>query len=258
MIRGMAIAGRLLDRPEWIDSAERAVDFIRHTLWQDGRLLATCKDGRAHLNAYLDDHVYLIDGLLELLQARWRTSDLEFAIELAELVLTRFQDTSGGFYFTSDDHEQLIQRPKPNHDDATPSGNGIAARVLARLGHLLGDTRYTEAAERTLKGLWPSIENTPYGHTSLLVALEESFSPGQTIILRGTEEAMQDWRETSDHGYDPRRLLLSIPADAGELPGILAERGPQGDVVAYVCEGLSCQAPVTDRSEFDNLVKRSR
>ena len=258
MIRGMAIAGRLLDRGDWIESAGRAVDFIRDTLWQDGRLLATCKDGRAHLNAYLDDHVYLIDGLLELLQARWRAADLEFAIELAELVLEHFQDSSGGFFFTSDDHEQLIQRPKPNHDDATPSGNGIAARALARLGHLLGDARYTEAAEKTLKGLWTSIENTPYGHTSLLVALEESFSPGQTIILRGATPAMQQWREAMDRGYAPRRLLFSIPADAGKLPGMLAERQPQDDVVAYICEGLSCRAPVTDKAEFNNLVKTAK
>jgi hypothetical protein len=255
MIRGMAIAGRLLERHDWIDSAERAVDFIRDTLWQNGRLLATCKDGRAHLNAYLDDHVYLIDGLLELLQARWRASDLDFAIELAELVLSRFQDADGGFFFTSDDHEQLIQRPKPNHDDATPSGNGIAAKVLARLGHLLGEARYIEASERTLKGLWPSLENTPYGHSSLLVALEESLSPGQGIILRGSPAAMQEWRGRLDRSYGPRRQLLSIPVDAGELPGVLAERRPQDDTVAYICEGLSCRAPVTDKAEFNNLTK---
>jgi len=258
MIRGMAIAGRLLARDDWIGSAQRAVDYIQASLWQDGRLLATCKDGRAHLNAYLDDHVYLIDALLELLQARWRDSDLAFAIDLAELVLDRFQDASGGFFFTSDDHEQLIQRPKPNHDDATPSGNGIAAKVLSRLGHLIGEPRYTEAAENTLKGLWPSVENTPYGHASLLVALEESFSPGQTIVLRGTETAMQEWRQAVERHYAPHRQLFSITADAGDLPGMLAGRRPQGDVVAYVCEGLSCKAPVTDRSEFENTVKISR
>jgi uncharacterized protein YyaL (SSP411 family) len=258
MIRGMAIAGRLLERGDWIDSAGRAVDFIRSTLWRDGRLLATCKGGHAHLNAYLDDHVYLIDALLELLQVRWRTPDLEFAIELAELVLARFQDSRGGFFFTSDDHEQLISRPKPDHDDAMPSGNGIAAKVLSRLGHLLGETRYIEAAENTLKGLWPSLESSPYGHSSLLVALEESLNPGQTIVLRGTRTAMQAWREAPARDCAPRRQMYAIPADAGELPGLLAGRAASGDVVAYVCEGLSCRAPVSDRSEFDNLVKANR
>jgi uncharacterized protein YyaL (SSP411 family) len=254
MIRGMAIAGRHLDNPAWIASAERAVDFIRQRLWQDGRLLATCKEGRAHLNAYLDDHVYLIDGLLELLQARWRERDLTFAVELAEVVLAHFRDPSGGFFFTSDDHEALIQRPKANHDDATPSGNGIAATVLFRLGHLLGETRYLQAAEQTLQGLWPSLESMPHGHASLLVALEDAVSPGQTVILRGGAEAMGDWRKRMNRTYAPRRLALAIPATETTLPGMLANYTPQGEVVAYACTGLQCGPPVTRFSDFDALL----
>ena len=112
MIKGMARAGRQLDNPALIESAVRAVDFVRATLWKDGRLLATYKDGKAHLPAYLDDHAFLIDGLLELLQARWRSADLQFAVQLAELLLTHFEDKdAGGFYFTSDDHEKLLHRP---------------------------------------------------------------------------------------------------------------------------------------------------
>jgi uncharacterized protein YyaL (SSP411 family) len=255
MIRGMAIAGRHLDMPAWIASAERAVDFIRRELWKSGRLLATCKDGRAHLNAYLDDHVYLIDGLLELLQARWRDADLAFAVELAEVLLLHFRDPAGGFFFTSEDHEALIQRPKPNHDDATPSGNGIAAAVLYRLGHLLGERRYLEAAEQTLKGLWSSIESMPHGHASLLAALEEAVSPGQTVILRGDAEAMQVWQQRAARTYAPRRLLLAIPTTADALPGMLANYPPQGAVVAYACTGLQCGPPVTRFEEFEVLLE---
>jgi hypothetical protein len=251
MIRGMACAGRYLDRTEWIDSAGRAVDFIRDQLWQDERLLATYKDGRAHLNAYLDDHVYLIDGLLELLQARWRDRDLLFAIELAEVVLEHFRDPAGGFFFTSDDHETLIQRPKPIHDDATPSGNGIAAKVLSRLGHLLGEASYLEAAEQTLKGLWSSIEQMPHGHASLLVALEESLSPVQTVIVRGSGAAMDSWKQRVNNRYAPRRIGFAIPESEHVLPGVLAERRPQGEVLAYICSGLTCSAPVADYAEFE-------
>jgi uncharacterized protein YyaL (SSP411 family) len=257
MIRGMAIAGRRLDNPAWIASAERALDFIHHELWKDGRLLATCKDGRAHLNAYLDDHVYLIDGLLELLQARWRERDLIFAMELAEVVLTRFRDPVGGFFFTSDDHEALIQRPKPNHDDATPSGNGIAATVLYRLGHLLGEPRYLEAAKQTLKGLWSSLESVPHGHASLLAALEDGVSPGQTVILRGGEAAMQAWRQRAARTYAPRRLVLAIPASDAALPGMLANYAPQGEVVAYACTGLQCGPPVTRFEDFAALLEET-
>jgi len=254
MIRGMAVAGRHLDRAPWIDSAQRAVDFIRRTLWTNGRLLATSKDGRAHLNAYLDDHVYLIDGLLELLQARWRRQDLDFALELAEVVLTHFRDPAGGFFFTSDDHETLIQRPKPNHDDSTPSGNGIAAAVFYRLGHLLGEPRYLEAAEQTLKGLWSSLDSMPHGHASLLTALEEALIPGQTVILRGEESATSTWQRLASRRWAPRRLLLAIPSSETALPGILAGYVPRGEVVAYACTGLQCGPPVTLVEDFETLL----
>jgi len=254
MIRGMAIAARYLDEPAWAGSAERALDFIRATLWQDGRLLATYKDGRAHLNAYLDDYVYLIDGILELLQVRWRDGDLDFAIELAEVVLAHFQDAAGGFFFTSDDHETLIQRPKPAHDDATPSGNGIAAQVLGRLGHLLGESRYLEAAENTLKSIWSGIEHMPHGHTSLLVALEETLFPCQTVIIRGTEPAITDWRQQATQGYTPRRFTLAVPATVKTLPGLLQTRIPEGNIVAWLCSGNTCSAPVTDPETFTNAL----
>jgi uncharacterized protein YyaL (SSP411 family) len=257
MIRGMAIAGRHLDNAAWIDSAQRAVDFIRRTLWNDGRLLATCKDGRAHLNAYLDDHVYLIDGLLELLQARWREQDLGFALELAEVVLAHFRDPAGGFFFTSDDHEALIHRPKPNHDDSTPSGNGIAAAVFYRLGHMLGEPRYLEAAEQTVKGLWSSLDSMPHGHASLLAALQDALSPGQTVILRGAEAAMEPWQRLAARRYAPRRLVLAIPSSETALPGMLADYAPRGKVVAYACTGLQCGPPVTRFEEFETLLKET-
>jgi len=250
MIRGMAIAGRLLDEPAWIESAERALDFIRDRLWKNGRLLATCKDERAHLNAYLDDYVYLIDAILELLQARWRDGDLAFAVELAEALLAHFAAADGGFYFTSDDHEALIQRPLPLHDDATPSGNGIAAKVFGRLGHLLGEARYLQAAEDTLKHLWSGLLQMPHGHASLLVALEESLFPLQVIIIRGTGSSLPDWHKLAARSYAPRRLCLAIPNEARDLPAQLQQRRPEGDAVAYICSGLTCGAPLQDYAEF--------
>jgi uncharacterized protein YyaL (SSP411 family) len=136
--------------------AARAADCIRNTMWQDGRLLATARDGRAHLDAYLDDHAFLLAALLELMQAEFRGKDLAFAIELADALLNRFEDSdAGGFFFTAHDHEVLIHRPKTGHDNATPAGNGVAAFALQRLGHMLGETRYVGAAERTLRLFWP-------------------------------------------------------------------------------------------------------
>jgi uncharacterized protein YyaL (SSP411 family) len=257
MIKGMAIAGRLLGRDDFIESAERALAFLRTTLWRDGRLLATCKDGRAHLPAYLDDHAYLIDALLSLLSARWRSADLYFAVALADLLLEHFEDRAdGGFFFTADDHERLIQRPKPFADEATPSGNGIAAQVLLRLGHLLGETRYLDAAERVLHAAWPAIAQTPYVHGSLLFALEESLTPPQQVILRGTDRQLREWWNPCMAGADPHRMVFAIPDDAGELPAALAARTAQGTVTAYVCTGTSCSAPITDMAVLRELLSR--
>jgi uncharacterized protein len=244
MIGGLAIAARTLDRPELAAAATRALDFIRGTLWRDGRLLATYKDGRAHLNAYLDDYVYLADAVLELQQVRFKSDELAFARELLNVVLDHFTDPDGGFFFTSDDHETLIHRSKSFGDDATPAGNGVAAFVLQRLGHLLGEARYLAAAEKTLRTAWPVLEKYPQAHMSLLIALEELLNPPETIILRGEAAAIEAWRRDLARLYAPRRLIIAVPGDARDLPPALEEKPTRGDAVAYVCKGSVCSAPL--------------
>jgi hypothetical protein len=245
MIRGLAIAARVFTAERLAAAASRALDFVRATLWRDGRLLATYKDGRAHLNAYLDDYVYLVDAVLELQQVRFRAEELEFARQLAEVVLAHFADEEhGGFYFTSDDHEQLIHRSKTFVDDATPSGNGIAAFTLQRLGHLLGEPRYLAAAERTLRAAWPVLEKYPLSHVSLITALEELLQPPEIVILRGEAAAIEGWRLELARRFVPRRMVLAIAADAAGLPEAIASKAPRGAAVAYVCRGSACSAPV--------------
>ncbi len=246
MIKGMAISGRHLERADFVASAERALDFIRTQLWREGRLLAMYKDGQARLNAYLDDYAFLIDGILELLQCRWRDGDLDFALTLADVLLKRFADhEAGGFYFTADDHERLIQRPKPAHDDALPAGNGVAAQVLLKLGHLTGRTDYLEAAEKTLHWAWPVLQQAPTACNALLTALEEYLEPVQTIVLRGEAMLLESWRERCANPYAPRRLTLAIPAGTPVPAGLLSERrGNAGAVTAYVCGGLECLPPI--------------
>jgi uncharacterized protein YyaL (SSP411 family) len=243
MIAGMARAARVLARPELAESATRAVDFIRAELWQDGRLKATYKDGRARFAAYLDDYAFLAFGLLELLQARWRDADLAFARELTDVLLAHFEDPLGGFFFTADDHERLIHKPKPFVDEAVPAGNGVAALVLIGLGHLLGEQRYLDAAERTVRAALHTLASYPDAHATLLSALEELLEPPKLIVLRGTAEELAPWRAKLASTYEPHRLALAIPNDA-KLKGLLAERVPRERAVAYVCEGMTCRAPV--------------
>jgi uncharacterized protein len=246
MIKGMAHAGRLLGRADFIDSAARALDFVRRTLWRDGRLLAATKDGRAHLNAYLDDYGFLAAATLELLQARWRTEDLELALALARVIVDQFEDKiDGGFYFTSHDHEHLVHRPKPAADEAVPSGNGIGTQVLIRLGYLLGDSDLLRAAERAIQAHYPRIARYPSAYGALIIALEEYLHPPATIVLRGAPDRLNEWQARLREIYVPQRLIVAIPDDAGPLPGVLVERKSMAPATAYVCSGHVCQPPVT-------------
>ena len=246
MIRGMASAGRLLGREEYIDSAARATDFIRKNLWKDGRLRAGWRSGEAKLPAYLDDHAFLLAGLLELIQARWDGALLSWAKQLADAMLQRFEDKErGGFWFTADDRPTPLFRPKSFSDESMPSGNALAARALISLGHLCAEPRYLDAAERALRAAFPSLQQDPQSHSAMLLALEDMLAPPTMVVLRGDAEALLEWREELANQYDPRRLVLSIPADAKGLTGLLARCLPRGQACAYVCRGTTCSLPVT-------------
>jgi uncharacterized protein len=178
---------------------------------------------------------------------RWRSEDLAFARELADILLAHFEDQEqGGFFFTADDHEALIQRPKTFADEAMPSGNGVAALALGRLGHLLGESRYLEAAERTVRLATTLMEQAPMAHASLISAFEEQLYLPTLVILRGQPEVIATWRARLGRDYAPRRLVFAIPADAADLPEALAAKAPRGEAVAYVCTGTTCGEPVTE------------
>jgi len=256
-IRAMARAGRRLERSDLVDAATRAADFIRTRMWQNGRLLASSKDGRARFAAYLDDYAFVADGLLELLECRWRREDFDFAIALVETALAHFEDRAGGgFFFTADDHEKLIHRPKPFADEAMPSGNAVLCRVLTALGHLQGEQRYLDAAERTLKAAMPMLAQYPDAHAALLIALERFLEPPVTIVVRASAADAPRLDALVARSYEPGRSAFLIPNDEQNLPGLLAARTGRADgIVAYVCRGTSCLAPLTS---FDALAAELR
>jgi uncharacterized protein YyaL (SSP411 family) len=252
MIRGIARAARVFGKPEWLASARQAIEFIRRTSWRDGRLMATYKDGRAHLNAYLDDYAFLLDALLEIVQGEFRAEDLEWARGLADVLLAHFEDArAGGFYFVSDDHETLIHRPKQGHDGATPSGNGIAAFALQRLGHLTGDSRYLDAARRTLELFHLVLERQPGACVSLATALEEHLVPPQVVILRGAAGELEGWQRRLDRIYRPATLTISLTSGTRALPAMLDKPPPPSGVQAWVCRGASCLPPVNALGELE-------
>jgi uncharacterized protein YyaL (SSP411 family) len=158
-------------------------------------------------------------------------------------MLDRFEDKElGGFFFTSDDHEALIHRSKSFGDDAIPAGNGIAARVLIRAGYLLGETRWLEAGERTLRAAWLAVNRFPHGHMSLLEALAEYLTPPESVIIRGSEA--ESWRDELNKLYAPHRMVFAIPAQSAGLDPAIADKKAGASTRAYVCRGSTCSAPV--------------
>jgi uncharacterized protein YyaL (SSP411 family) len=253
MIKGLTRAARVFGRAEWLAAADRALSFIRGTMWRDGRLLATSKDGRSHLNAYLDDYAFLLDAMIERLQASFRSEDLEFACALADTLLAQFEDTDeGGFFFTSHDHEQLIHRPKTAYDNATPSGNGVAATALQRLGHLTGEQRYLAATERAIQLFYPVLQQQAGACVSLITALAEYLAPPPVATLRGPADELSSWQRALDREYRPNLLTLAIPDTVSDLPEVLDKpvNSAGGPVNAWVCRGTVCLPPVDSQAEL--------
>ena len=257
MVRGLARAARVFGEAAWLASARRALDFVRATMWRGGRLYATYKDGVAHLNAYLDDHAFLLDALLEIMQCEFREDDLQFARALAERLLEQFEDpAAGGFFFVSHDHEKLIHRAKPGHDNATPAGNGVAAFALQRLGHLIGEPRYLDAAERALKLFYAALERQPSAFVSLVTALDEHLVPPQLVILRGENGALAEWQRALAARYLPSTLAIAIPSDRAGLPPAVDKAVPEGGVSAWVCRSVTCLPAIAELAELERVLSQ--
>jgi uncharacterized protein len=260
-IDGMAFAARVFGEASWAASARRAADFIHAALWRDGRLLATHKDGRSHLNAYLDDHAFMLGAMLELMQGDvLQVADLQWARALADLLLAQFEDPlDGGYFFTSHDHEALVLRPKAGHDGATASGNGIAALQLQRLGHLTGEARYLDSAQRAMALFADEVGRAPHGFGTLVTAMAEALAPPALVVLTGPALALVPWRAALAAHYLPGALVLQLPADTSGLPADTSDlpadtsdlpevliKPISADPQAWVCRGPQCLPPISD------------
>ncbi len=252
MIAGLARAARALDEPRWADLAFAAADALKQTVWRDGRLLATRRGAHADLNAYLDDYAFLLAALVELLQTRFRVEDFHWAGELANALLERFEDRErGGFYFTSHDHEKLFHRTKPGHDNATPSGNGMAAQALIAYGHLALEPRFVAAADRAMRLFAPALAESPGGFSTLLEALGALETPPASVLLAGDAGLCAQWQREREDAYRPAVRVFNL-AGVPEVPAALAKGAlPATGAIAWVCHGTVCLPPITTREGLD-------
>jgi uncharacterized protein YyaL (SSP411 family) len=257
-IAGAARSARCLDEQPLLAETELALDFLYANLWRDRRLYACHAGGEAKFPAYLDDHAFLLDALLAMLQVRWSARDLDWAIALADILITHFEDkTGGGFFFTSHNAEPLPQRPKPFVDESLPSGNGVAARALLKLGHLIGEARYLDAAERTLRAGSSTLSEFPHACCTLLLALGEFLRPGTHVVIRYRDEtALASWLATIAERRHAGIDAYVIPDADETLPGVLAQQNASAAVVAYLCAGLACDPPLTNVDDFAAALQR--
>ena len=257
-IRALADAAQHLGRDDCLVAATRAIDFLRDKHWVDGRLLAISRDGKARLNAYIGDYAYLIDGLLAVLATRWRDQDLAFAREVADAMLTHFEDCkSGGFFFTSHDHEMLIQRTKPFGDESLPSGNGSAVRALLELGYLADEKRFADAAEKALRSSMRDAERWPSAHATLMRGLLDFMQPAERIILRcGATTDTNAYKAAARAKLSARARIYVVPTTAVGLPvGIPASSATDNAAItAYVCRGSVCSSAASNLDEFEKLL----
>ncbi|NNL03859.1 MAG: thioredoxin domain-containing protein [Xanthomonadales bacterium] len=251
---GYARAGRALGEAQWLDQADGIFVFVRRELWRGDGLLAVFNRGQARFEAYLDDYAFLLDALLNFLQARWNSRWLAFAIEVADAMQARFEDhENGGFYFSDEAVDVPMTRSMIFQDDATPAGNALAVRALSRLGHLLGEPGYLRSAERCLQRSLAAVGQAPAGHASMLLALHEAATPPPHLVIGGADtargETLKAW---VDRRYRVDCYLIA-PAEAS-LPGMLGEFRSSEPVTAWLCRGTQCLPPVHTEDELKRLL----
>jgi uncharacterized protein YyaL (SSP411 family) len=244
-----------LVRPDYADAARAAAGAILDGLWTDGgRLLRSWKDGRAMHAAVLEDHADLAEGLLALYQATFEPRWFAAAGSLADLIITRFADPSGGWFDTADDHEALVTRPKGLQDNATPSGGAMAAIVLLRLAALTGEARYRQPAEAAVSAIAPLAASYPSGFAWWLVAADLAAYPLDEVAVVGPVGKDRDALLAAVRRRFRPGVVVAASSAGEDRPSIvplLRDRpAVEGRATAYVCRGFTCQAPTIDVDEL--------
>jgi uncharacterized protein YyaL (SSP411 family) len=254
MLGALAEAGAALGREDYLDAARECAEFVLRDLRDaDGRMLRTYKDGEGRLNAYLEDHAFLLEALLALYEATFEAGWFDAAKAIAEAMIARFGDPErGGFYSTSDDHEELIARRKEIGDHPIPSGNSAAALGLLRLEALTGERAYGEWADGVLRLFAKAARGQPNAFAHLLRALDFQLSPTKEVALIG--EDLTELSAVVRANHHPHLVLAGGP-EGSAVPELLKDRTAiEGRPTAYVCEHFSCQAPTTDPATLRELL----
>jgi uncharacterized protein YyaL (SSP411 family) len=252
MLAAFAEAARVLKRDDYRAVAERNAQFVWGEMrGANGRLCRSWKDGIAKLNGYLEDYANLAEGLLVLYEATFDTRWFEAARELGDTMLARFADPGGGFFDTSDDHEQLVTRPKDLQDNATPSGNAMAATVLLKLAAFTGDARYANAADRALRMAQPALAEYPTAFAQWLCALDFALGSPKEIAIVGEGAEAQALLDVVLAEYRPNQVVaFARDGDDARVPLLTGRVRVNHRATAYVCQNFACRMPVNDAADL--------
>ena len=253
MLAAFAEAARVLHRDDYGAIAERNADFVLSQMrTPDGRMLRTWKAGGAKLNGYLEDYAHVADGLLELYQTTFEPRWFHAARELGDAILEHFADPVGGFFDTSDDHEELLLRPRNVQDGAIPSGGSAAASVLLRLTEYTGDGRYAAAAEAAIARVQGGMAQAPLGFANWLSALDFALAPPTEVAIVG--DGAQEMLEVVWRTYRPNDVVAASSGAAGGIALLESRESLHGTATAYVCRQFACERPVTSPEELQVLL----
>ncbi len=253
-IGALAEAGAVLGRDDYLAAARECAEFVLGEMRDgEGRLLRSFKDGDARLNAYLEDHAFLLEALLTLYEATFEPGWFGEAEALAKTMLARFGDPErGGFFSTSDDHEELIARRKEVGDHPIPSGNSSAAMGLLRLGALTGNREYVRHAEEVFALFAGPATQHPEALAHLLRALDFHLAPTREVALVGDD--LGELAAVVRSAFRPHLVLAGGP-EGSDIPPLLRDRATvDGKPAAYVCENFTCRAPVTGARALAELL----
>ena len=254
-IHAFAEAGAVLGRPDLLDVAREAATFVLEQLRDgDGRLLRTWKAGQAKLNAYLEDHAFLLEALLALYEATFEPRWFAEARTVADAILERFADpAAGGFFSTATDHEQLVVRRKDLEDAPIPSGSSSASMGLLRLAALTGEDRYAQAAVSHLRLVHELAGRHPQAFAYALLALDQHVGgPAREVALAGEEIGVAALAAVVRERLRPGLVLAGPPGDG--VPLMEGREPVDGRAAAYVCEHFACRMPVTDADALRDLL----
>ncbi len=253
---GLMRAGRLQGRRDWIGLGVETAGLVWQRLFSASPANAVWRDGKRDHPALLDDHAAMLLACLECLQCHWDPDWLERAEQLAATILDRFFDSGADtLYLTASDHERLIMRPTANTDDATPAGAGLAARGLARLGHLIGSGEWLGLAQRIVAAAIGDMQRTPTAHAGLLVAQGELKQPDPQVLIGGPGSEADDWHALI--ATRPGVHCYRVSGDGDLLPGVLAEVADGERTRAVVCVGTRCLEPAATLDQLEARLSSS-